>query len=196
MIAGVYAMRSRVLLAAVGALAVTLGAATAAVPALAGVVAIPRVPVAVVGGIAGVFALLVGIRRRHSTVRAADPPMVEEASTHPVAGTSFDDRLRIAGRPSIEAARQRRESREHLAAVAVDVLVAVESDSEREAEAALADGTWTDDPLAAAYFTGDPPRAGVRAAIAAYLDRRSRHDRMVAHVVDALRDRLDGEGRP
>lgn len=190
--AWVVRVRNRVLLAGLGAGLVVLGVATVAAPTLAGVIAIPNVPVAIVGGLAGVFGVLVGLRRRDSRVRGAEPPVVEDAVDHPTPGDAFDEQLRGAAGFGVEAARHRRVSRDHLADVAITVLTATEGCTEAEAEQALAQGTWTDDPIAAACFADTPPQPGIRGALVPYLDGRSRYERELVHAVDALQARLSG----
>lgn len=185
--------RNRAVLAALGAIAATVGLATVVSPSLAAVLAIPELPVTVVGGIAGVFGLVVGLRRRASVVRGGEPPPVESVTEHPVPGAAFDAGVRGAGGLGVDAARSRRERREHLAAVAVDVITTVEGCSDAEAEARLADGSWTDDPIAAACFADERPELGLRGAFAQYLDGRSRYEREFAHAIEALDRRLAGE---
>lgn len=187
-------VRKRVALAALGAVAIVLGVATAAAPALAGVLAVPNVPIVLVGGIAGLFAVLVALRRRDSTIRGAEPPAVEETLDYPAPGAAFDEQLRGATGIGVDAARHRRLSRERLARVAVAVLGATEGYTEEEADAALAAGTWTDDPVAASCFADESVRRGIRGAVAQYFDRRSRYERELVHAIDALQAKLTGRG--
>lgn len=186
--------RKRAAVAALGAVAVVVGVATALAPALAGVVPVPAVPVSVVGGVAGLFALLVGLRRRTTTIQGVEPPVVEESTAFDTPGSSFDARLDAMDGIGVGAARHRREGREHLVDVAVAVLESTDGLDEAAAETALAAGTWTDDPLAAAYFADSPPRVGLRGALAGYLSRHPRRRRELAHAVAALQARLEGEG--
>jgi len=186
-------VRKRILLAGVGAVAVVVGVAAVFAPALAGSIPFPDLPVVVVGGLAGLFALLVGLRRRDTTIRGAALPEVEAAVEDPIPGTVFDEQLRGAAGIGVDAARNRRVGRRHLADVAIAVLTKTEDYSEAEAEAALVAGTWTDDPIAASCFAEEPESVGVRGAVIQYFDRRSQYERELVRVVDVLQTKLEGE---
>lgn len=182
--------RKRLVLAAVGSIAVVLGVVTALAPSLSGALGLPNVPAIAVGGLAGFFGMLVALRRRNSRLYGAEPPDVEETADQPTPGAAFDAQLRGATGIGVQAARYRRTSREHLLDVATTVLTMTEGYTEEEARAALSTGSWTDDPIAAAAFADEPPRLGLRASVAQYLDRRSTYERELVHVIDALQDCL------
>lgn len=188
--------RSRTLLAIVGIAATGMGVAIAISPGLAATVSVPTIPISALGAISLVFAAGVALRRRDATVRGAEPSEVEKVVEHPRPGDSFDTAIRSASGIGIDAARHRREGREHLADVAIDVLVLTEGYTEAEADAALAEGTWTDDPVAAACFAAEPPSPGLGGVLSRYVDRRSQYERELVHAIDALDALLSGEGRP
>lgn len=187
--------RSRTLLAFAGATAVIVGVAVAIQPALATSLSVPAIPVSVIGGVALLFAILIGLRRRDTTIRGAEPPEVESMLEYPQPGDVFDESLRTAHGLGIDAARRRREGREDLAAVAIAVLEVTEGYSEEKADRALKEGTWTDDPVAAACFASDPPSQGFRGLLSRYVDRRSRYAQEFVHAIDALQRKLDEVGR-
>lgn len=187
--------RSRPLLAFIGAATVVVGVGIAIQPGLAGLVAIPTIPVSAIGGIALLFAFLIGMRRRDTSFRGAEPPEVETMQEYPRPGDAFDDMLRGVHGVGIEAARRRREGREDLAAVAVTVLEVTEGYSTEAANRALEEGTWTDDPVAAACFAAEPPREGFRRLLSRYVDRRTRYEQEFVHAIDALQRKLAGDGR-
>lgn len=195
MASGVPMARSRPLLAVVGAVAVVVGAGVAIQPGLAGVVAIPTIPVSAIGGLALLFALLIWLRRRDTTIRCVEPPEVEAMREFPRPGTGFDESLRRTHGLGVEAARRRRESREDLATVTITVLEVAEGYSPEAAEHALQEGTWTDDPVAAACFAAEPPSEGFRGLLSRYVDRRPQTEREFVAVIDALQRKLDGVGR-
>lgn len=184
-------VRKRVTLAGAGVVATVVGVAAVFAPGIADSIPFPDLPVVVVGGLAGVFALLVGLRRRDSTIRGAELPEVEAAAEDPIPGSVFDEQLRGAAGIGVDAARNRRVGRRHLADVAIAVLAKTEGYSESEAEAALAAGTWTDDPIAASCFAEDPAPLGIRGSVIQYLNRRSRYERELVHTVDVLQAKLE-----
>lgn len=187
--------RSRTLLALAGAAAVLVGVGVAIQPALALSLSVPSIPVSVIGGVALVFAFFIGLRRRNTSFRGAEPPTVESMLEYPRPGASFDESLRRAHGLGIDAATRRREGREDLAAVAIAVLEVTEGYSEDEADRALREGTWTDDPVAAACFASEPPAQGFRGLLSRYVDRRSRYTDEFVHAIDAMQRKLDEVGR-
>lgn len=187
--------RSRTLLAFAGAVAVVVGVAVAIQPALATSLSVPAIPVSAIGGVSLLFAILIGLRRRDTDFRGAEPPEVESMLEYPRPGEAFDESLRSTHGLGVEAARRRREGREDLAAVAIAVLEVTEGYSEEEADRALKEGTWTDDPVAAACFASEPPTQGFRGLFVRYVDRRSRHAQEFVHAIDALQQKLNEVGR-
>lgn len=187
--------RSRALLAFAGAAAVIIGVSVAIQPALATSLSVPAIPVTVIGAVALLFAILIGLRRRDTTVRGAEPPEVESMLEYPRPGEAFDESIRSAHGLGMDAARRRRKGREDLAAVAIAVLEVTEGYSEDEADRALKEGTWTDDPVAAACFASEPPSQGFRGLLSRYVDRQSRYAQEFVHAIDALQRKLDEVGR-
>ena len=187
--------RSRTVLAFAGTVAVVVGVGIAIQPAFATAVAIPAIPVSAIGAVALLIAMVIGLRRRDTSFRRAEPPEVESMLEYPRPGAAFDDVIRGAHGLGIDAARRRREGREDLAAVAIAVLEVTEGYSHEAADRALQEGTWTDDPLAAACFASEPPSQGVRGLFSRYVDPRSRYEREFVHAIDALQRKLDEVGR-
>jgi hypothetical protein len=113
------------------------------------------------------------------------PPSDETPADGAVVGTALDRKL--GARPDAEPVT---ESWEHvdtagtLRSLAVDALGATGTDADA-ARDALATGTWTDDPRAAAYFSGDPVPLRLRARdwLAGERERRQ-----VEAVLAELRD--------
>lgn len=186
--------RSRLIVAAAGTVLAVVGAGIVLDPALAGLVSVPNIPVSVVGALSLIVAFVVALRRRDTTIRAADPEEVEDIVEHPRPGDDFDDALRGSAGIGIEAARNRRQAREHLADVTIQVLVMVEGYSEADADEALAAGTWTDDPVAAACFASEPPSQGFGDVVSQYVDRRPQYERELHSVITELQARIDGAG--
>jgi hypothetical protein len=104
----------------------------------------------VLGGVRDVW------RRRTAEPAYAEPSDVEQPVELPTPGREFDRRL---GRLSnlVHRGNVRRRVREEMTEVATETLERRVGYTESEAETALEEGTWTDDPFAAAFFTGGPP---------------------------------------
>jgi hypothetical protein len=139
-------MRLRV---AAGAVAVVVG-----LVATLGLVdvALPSVFVPVVG----VVALAVAARAARGLFGPAERPVLptpERRHVATVPGEEFDEVLATASRHGrIGGASDRDVVRDRLERVAVDVLTRYDGDTPVEARRRLAEGTWTDDAQAAAFF--------------------------------------------
>lgn len=147
----------RRLLLAAGVVAVVLGLALVAVPGLAGGVAVSRILVYVIGVIALLVALARIQRRRKSERTQTTTPEPETPTGLPRPGSDVDTRIRnlrrLTGGGRVESERQELDAR--LEELAVRVVARREDLTREEARSRLVDGSWTDDPLAAAYFSED-----------------------------------------
>ncbi|WP_080508386.1 DUF7269 family protein [Haloparvum sedimenti] len=143
----------------------------------------------------GVLAAVQGIRyvsaRRRTEYVSLDLGDPEERYVVDVPGAEVDDWLRRVDPRSRGGSRFRNRLRERLREAAADRLVATRGYTPAEAEAALADGSWTDDAAAAAFLApslGYPFRTRVRV--------RLRGGSLFRHGVDrtvtALREEGDG----
>lgn len=172
---------------AVGVALVSWGLAVAVAPRLAGGIALTPGLL----GVVAVVALLGGagaVRARLRTDEAdIDLPTPESTITHPTPGAGFDDDIAaLAPGRQLEGARERRAVRDRLDELAVAVLVR-EGTSEHVARERLAEGTWTDDPYAAAFFaearaSDVPLEERLRAAFSSEPSSRRR----ARHAADAL----------
>jgi len=170
--------------AAVGVAAVAFGFVVVAQRGVAGLFDLTYV---FVTG-AGVLALVQGLRyandartAEHRAIETGDP---EERYGVPVPGDDADELLSRRGfsRASI---KRRREFHQQLRRVAEETLRARGDYADGEVSAAIDDGTWTDDPVAAWFLGSDvrpPPGARLRRLLGA--DAEFRYG--VVHVVDAL----------
>ena len=165
----------------------TLGTGLAAI-ASPGLVAFDpgRVLVWSVGGLALVEALRVVQGRRHADLDEAETPDPELPSATPSPGEDLEDALEqfIDSR---ESYFRRSRLREGLRSAAIAVLTRYDVYSEAEAEAALEAGTWTADPVAAAFLGGESaPTLPVRTRVGNWLRRESSTERGVRRAVDAI----------
>lgn len=110
--------------------------------------------VLVLGGVREVW------RRRNVEPGYAETPDTEEPVELPTPGAAFDRRMsRLSS--LMYRANERQQIREEVSTVAVETVRRRFTYTEAEANAALREGTWTDDPFAAAFFTGRQPEADV-----------------------------------
>jgi hypothetical protein len=181
--------RPRLPLAIVGAGLALAGLATVLAPALGPDLPETYLTVLLVGGLA----LLAGLGASATLPvgrTAADLPAVERRLTVPAPGDEFDqDVAGLPARRTRGSEPTRRLLRDRLEAAATAALVREGLDRET-ARSRLVDGSWTDDPRAAAFFRGDSPstreRVGRFAGGASPFARRARATaRVVARRLDA-----------
>lgn len=192
------------------ALAVALGALVAPARLLAaldaGTTGALRVSILLLAALAGLLGLGVTYARAESSAPVASEP-VELASAAPetrfwdrddrAAGTAIDDAIRRMGwrvdARSAWQSRAARETREHLRNLTVRVLASETDLSEATAVERVADGTWTDDPRAAAFLGGDAaPERPVSVRVRDWLHGAA-FRRQVEATVDELARLTEGE---
>ncbi|WP_435126987.1 DUF7269 family protein [Halobaculum sp. D14] len=153
--------------AALGLFAVVFGFAVVARNGLAGVIGIGGVDLFVSG--VGALAVVQGLRyaneARHTEHRAVATADAEDRYEVPSPGDDVDEFVRTASAASHASVRERRELRDRLGDAARTTLRTRGSvGSDDDVDAALRDGTWTDDPVAAWFLGETPPTpASVRA---------------------------------
>ena len=182
---------NRWLLALAGVLAFGVGLFAAAAP---GVVSLgpDRVVVWTVG-----LAALVGayreLRRGLGTPRrSVEPPDPEVLPAVGSPGDDLTDVLRgFAGASRFYA----RPHRDGLRELAVAVIGRLDGVGEAEARAAVADGTWTDDRVVAAFLAADGRVAPLDARLGGLIPGRSSYGRRVGRAAAAIADRA-GLERP
>ena len=101
----------------------------------------------VLGGVREVW------RRRHFEPGYAETPDTEEPVELPTPGDEFDRQVGLLS-TVLYSANVRTAVREEVIEIAVQTLQRRFDDTESEARTALREGTWTEDPFAAAFFTG------------------------------------------
>lgn len=145
----------------------------------------------------GAFLVLGGLRemrRRRSKERNyAETPDIEAAIELPTPGDDFDhrfDQLRLARYRWGD--RQRLE--QDLEDVAVETLARRRGLSTERARASLQAGDWTDDPFAAATFTGRPPDVGRLTQIREALRPGLAFKQRTVRAVDELSELADSDG--
>ena len=179
-------MNPRRLGLALGAAVVIAGLAVMIAPDLARGVALgPNLLTAV--ALLAVLGAVAAVYERVTTgTQEVDLPTPERRRPFPTPGDGFDRRLAALGPRNQRSVRETREIRDRLDELAIAVLVR-DGDSEDRARERLAEGTWTDDPYAAAFF------AEARASDIALEDRlraafsaEPSSKRRARHAVDAL----------
>lgn len=140
----------------VGVAVFTLGILAVAFPGVAGALPVDAmvaalgsdyVVVAAVGMLAVAFAVLVLLVVAVSGVDEADLPVVESVESAPHPGQAVDRTVDGGAGGSVPHARI-----ERLTRAAVETLMRVEHVSRSEAERRVAEGTWTDDEVAADFL--------------------------------------------
>lgn len=187
--------RARNLIVAVGVAALAFGLVVAVEPSFAGVLTTSEFYVSILG----IMALLQGYRviqrrRRSKIVEAttADPELIVPTATP---GEDFDrevGRIRDLRRSSI---RTRQRLRDRLHASAVATIQRYDHCSHEAARERVEEGTWTDDPFAAAFLGSNASPPPLLARIRHVLTRESRFQRDARRTAEAIVS-LHRRGRP
>lgn len=180
--------RNRVALVG-GVVAGVAGIALAAAPSL---LALPvgEAAVGLLGVVALVYALMPLADRRGSERRQADAPTPEEVPTVDAPGDDVDRLLAVAGTTGPRTADRRHRLRERLTRAAVRSIRRHEDCSVETARETLATGEWTDDPVAASYFTDGPVATPgdlpVADRVRLRLSKRARRTHAARRAADAV----------
>lgn len=177
-----------------GVLLGIVGLAALVVPGLATGVPANDALVAVLGLLLVLGALREGQRRRNADAGDAETADVERAVELPTPGGDFDRRLdRLT--TILYRTNERQRLREEVADVAVETLQRRLGLTEGEARAALREGTWTDDPFAAAFLSGQAPDVGRATLIREFVRSGTAFQHRARRAVDELyRLAAGGEG--
>lgn len=165
-----------------GVLAVGLGVAALADVGLVGAFHTGEILVPAVGLVAVVVGAFYALGRRRTTRDATnvDPPEPRYRSAVP--GADVDATLRGRHGAGLDAAAVR----ERLEATVVEALVVREGYDRSAARAAVEEGTWTDDPVAAEYLaTGAVP---LRLSVPSFVNREPVIGPCVRRTVAALEE--------
>jgi hypothetical protein len=182
----------RRLVTVAGAAVALVGLIAVAVPELVLGLPVDRALVGILGGV-----LLLGAasgiqRRRNLTLEYAETADPEVAAEMPAPGDEFDDRLdKAVGMRNTRDLRI--QIRQSLHGAAVETIRRRTGRDEAEAERALEEGTWTDDPFAVGFFTTQPVRLPGRTRLETFFDPTPRYRRRIDHVTDALYELVTGE---
>lgn len=169
-------------------------------PSLARSVPGPRLLVAG----AGVVILFQGVRivraRRRTEFPEAETPNFEASLRVPTPGDEIDASLAetrvVSFTDTIGRSSAERESYQTLRSVAIDTITHRMGCSEEEAVEMLEDGTWTEDPTAAAFFGADHDsrRISLMDTLRRVSKSEMQFERQFRHATEALNRLVDGEG--
>ena len=155
-------------LAVVGVLAVAVGLLAALDRGIAAAIS----PTSAVVTLIGVLGVVQGVRyanaRRDRRRLLTDPGEPERRAPAAVPGSDLDERIARVANPAPGGYRDRRDLRDRVREVAVDAVARDRNCSPEAAATAVDDGTWSDDPVAAAFFdtrTAYPLRVRLSAGV-------------------------------
>lgn len=184
----------RRLLTAVGVALALYGIVAAFVPSAVPTLSVGRFFLVVIGLLALLQGLRqVGARRRTAYVQAetGDPETTQDL---PVPGADFD--AQIAGLYSGNTLENKDAVRTRLYEAAVLTVKHHEGISREAAEERIEAGTWTDDPIAAAFFTGSvPTELPLSRRVRLAMSLRPKFRRRARRAADAI-DALASGGSP
>lgn len=151
--------------------------------------------VTLVGLLAVVQGLRYGLERRHTEFRATETADPELRYHVPVPGDDHDETLSIASGWGYRARNRQHSIRDDLRRVAAETIAIRESCSLEEAVERVEAGTWTDDPVAAAFLGDRLAKPPLRHRLRATLSRQPSFVYRVRRTVAAVAalQRVDGE---
>lgn len=174
-------------LAGLGVVVAVAGFALLALPDLAASLATGRSVLYAVAGLSFAYALAVADDRSDAEVAGHTVGEPETVQTLPAPGTEFRERMdRVRRQSSFESQRLHQSVTEELEVIAVGVLTRREGCSEAEARRLLERGAWTDDPVAAEFFTTRGLRMSAADLFREVTGRRTPFSEKVDRVVDEL----------
>jgi hypothetical protein len=179
----------RRLLLLFGLLFAAVGFAVTVDPGLAAAIGFPPLPTVVVAGLAAAFALADVVARRDTDFRDETDDedrneVLEPRVEAPRPGEGIDARLR-EGAGIRNAGAGSTQFSDRLRAVTVRALADARGLSPEEAQRQLDEGTWTDDPTAAAFFADDVD-APATDVVTAIVSADPVYERQAQHVVREL----------
>lgn len=152
---------------------------------------------AVAGGLVALWSLKGGVTEEREDVwRPRIEPERAHFDEHRTSGSAVDDGLGLAGNIGMKARERRTRrstTRRHVRIAAVETLRS-EGYAESEATAQLEDGSWTDDPRAAAFLGASNATVPLRTRISDWA-RGETFDKRVERTVAELQARNGGRSR-
>jgi hypothetical protein len=185
-------MNSETVASALGVAFVAVGFAMLFVPGLAGLFNANEVFLTLVGlGFVLQTVRVVNARREtpYEQGETADPEVAQEL---PTPGDEFDDLLEDAAAVRYSA-HERDAVRERLYAAAVSVVVRTEGLSREQAAQRLEDGSWTNDPYAAAFFTGEIGDTSLLQRVSLFDRSRSQFERWSTAAAREIVEQSEGD---
>jgi len=176
---------------AVGAVLVVVGFAMMFVPGLSALFPPNEVYLTVVGVGFALQTVTIGRSRTTTPYEQTDTGDPEISQDLPTPGDDFDELLAQAG-TTRRYGNQRETVRERLRHAAVDVVVRTEGVSREDAVARIESGSWTDDPYAAAFFTGRVEDASLVERLSLFDRTRSQYERWATHAAREIVERSEG----
>ncbi|WP_323674804.1 hypothetical protein [Halorubellus sp. PRR65] len=185
-------MNSETATSALGVAFVVVGFAMLFVPGFASVFDANELFLSLIGlGFALQTVRVVNARRRtpYEQAETADPEIAQEL---PTPGDDFDDLMDQAAAVRYSG-DQRDAVRERLHAAAVAVVVRTEGLSREQAVERVENGSWTDDPYAAAFFTGEISGTSVLQRVSLFDRSRSQFERWATHAAREIAELSEDE---
>lgn len=186
---------NRRLLPALGVVVAGMGFLLLAVPGLAASLATGESVLYAIAGLSFLYALSVADDRATAEVEGHDVGEPETPQSLPAPGTEFRERMDLVRRRSaFDNQRLHQSITEDLEMIAVAVVSRREGCPEDRARELLERGAWTDDPIAAEFFTTSGLRMTTTDLVREMTGRRTPFSEKVDRVVDELEREWDVGG--
>ena len=138
------------------------------------------------------YGLSVADDRARAEIEGHDVAERETAQELPAPGAEFREEMALVrARSSFDSQQLHQSITEDLEGIAVQVLTRREGCSEYEARELLERGAWTDDPIAAEFFSTSGLRMTTTELLSEMVGRRTSFSEKVDRVVDELVDQWE-----
>ncbi|WP_435360524.1 DUF7269 family protein [Haloarchaeobius sp. DFWS5] len=174
-------MKLRTVLSIVGVAVAALAFTLVAFPGIAADMSASETILVFVGAIALLQGVRIGSSRLKTPYEQVETPDPERSQELPTPGDDLDELLRAAG-SSRRAAESRASVSERLEKVTVTTIARTQGCSLAEARRRIDTGEWTDDPYAAAFFTGSVEGASLLSRVDIRGTTRSQFHRWATHA--------------
>ncbi len=178
---------NRSTLAGLGVLVAACGIGLLLVPGLAASLATGTSVLYAMALVSFLYGLSVADDRARAEVEGHDLEERETVQELPPVGTEFREEMELVrARSSFESQQLHQSITEDLQRIAVEVVSRREGCSERRARELLERGAWTDDPIAAEFFSKSGLRMSTAELLSEMVGRRTSFSEKVDRVVDEL----------
>ncbi|WP_435317739.1 DUF7269 family protein [Haloarchaeobius sp. TZWSO28] len=178
-------MKLRTILSVLGVAVAALAFALVLFPEVAAGMSMNEAILVVLGVAALLQGVRIGVSRTRNRYVQAETPDPEQSQELPTPGDDFDELLHVAS-TDLRRIDSREQTTTRLERAAVATIARTQGCSQSEAKRRIEAGEWTDDPYAAAFFTGTLEGGSLFSRVDLLSGRQSRYHRWAVHAATEI----------